>query len=108
MGAHLAELRKKAGLSQYELAKLLEVPQSNIAFWELSDKPPRSDVLPRLAKILGVSVSTLLHANGGRERSGGPVGKVQKIFEQVNKLPKAQQNKIVEVVEAFVSQKARG
>ena len=28
------ELRKSAGLSQYELAEMLAVPQSNVAFWE--------------------------------------------------------------------------
>jgi predicted transcriptional regulator len=35
------ELRKAAGLSQYELADLLNVPQSNVSFWEQCEKPPR-------------------------------------------------------------------
>src|SRR5882762_7020139 len=34
-----AELRKAAGLSQYELARYVGVPQANIAFWERSEKP---------------------------------------------------------------------
>jgi transcriptional regulator with XRE-family HTH domain len=32
-------LRKAAGLTQIELAKALDIPQANIAFWEWSDKP---------------------------------------------------------------------
>lgn len=107
MGEHLAELRKKASLSQYELARLLSEPQSNISFWELADKPPRSDVLPKLAKILGVRVDTILNGPGNKESSGGsggPVGKVRQVFEQVSKLPKKQQEKVVEFVSAFVNQ----
>jgi transcriptional regulator with XRE-family HTH domain len=52
-GAHLAALRQAAGLSQSALATRVGESQQNIAFWEQSDKPPRSDVLPRLARVLG-------------------------------------------------------
>lgn len=105
MGEHLATLRKQAGLSQYELAKLLNEPQSNVSFWELNSKPPRSDILPRLAKILGVRVETILNVNAEKTiRRGGPKGKVQKIFEDLSQLPKKQQEKIVDVISAFVSQ----
>src|SRR5262245_14262399 len=55
-GAHLLALRKKAGLTQIELASAVGVPQATIAFWEWTDKPPRSDVLPKMAKALSVTV----------------------------------------------------
>jgi transcriptional regulator with XRE-family HTH domain len=55
-GAHLAALRQAAGFSQSALAAQVGETQQNIAFWEQSDKPPRSDVLPKLARVLGVSV----------------------------------------------------
>ncbi|HVH72141.1 MAG TPA: helix-turn-helix transcriptional regulator [Candidatus Dormibacteraeota bacterium] len=106
-GRHLAELRKAAGLSQTELAEVLEVPQSNIAFWEQSDKPPRSDLLPKMAEALGVTVAELLNVNGEMaiaKRSSRPPGKVRKVFEDVSRLPRRQQEKIVEVVSALVSQ----
>lgn len=105
-GMHLAELRKAAGFSQYDLARVVGVPQPNIAYWEYSEKPPRSDVLPKMAEALGVRVEELL--NGGaqlaaaRTRKGGPTGKVRKVFEQVSKLPRRQQEKVVEFVSAFV------
>jgi transcriptional regulator with XRE-family HTH domain len=106
-GRHLAELRKAAGLSQTEMAEVLEVPQSNIAFWEQSDKPPRSDLLPKMADTLGVTVAELLNINGEMtiaKRSSRPPGKVRKVFEDVSKLPRRQQEHIVRVVSALVMQ----
>lgn len=102
-GERLAELRKAAGLSQHELARALGVRQSNIAFWEHSRKPPRSDILPGMAQALGVSVEQLLDSSAAPiKRRGGPIGKVRKFFELVSKLPRHQQDKIVEVVSVFV------
>src|SRR6185503_3765160 len=50
--ACLVALRKAAGLSQAELAKLVRVSPKTIGFWETSPIPPRSDVLPLLARAL--------------------------------------------------------
>lgn len=94
-----AELGKTAGLSQAELAKALGVPQSSIGFWETASKPPRSDILPKLAKALGVRVEDLLGsapvAAPGRP---GPVGKRQRALEQAAVLPGRQQELMVEFV----------
>ena len=49
--ARLVALRKAAGLSQAELAKLVRVSPKTIGFWETSAVPPRSDVLPLLAHL---------------------------------------------------------
>lgn len=102
------ELRKAAGLSQYELAEMLDVPQSNVAFWEQSEKPPRSDLLPKMADVLGVGLADLLNVNGKQmvmaQRSGKPPGKLRKVFEDVSKLPRRQQEHIVRVVSALVMQ----
>jgi len=108
-GAHLAALRRDAGLSQAELGRLIGETQQNVAYWEQSDRPPRSDVLPMMAKVLGVTVEDILNADGppSRRRRGGPVGKTQQLFEEVSKLPRRQQEKIVEVVAAMIDQYRR-
>lgn len=41
-------------------------------------------------------------------RKAGPTGKVQKVFEDVSRLPRRQQEKIVEFVSAFVAQYEQG
>jgi transcriptional regulator with XRE-family HTH domain len=113
-GAHLAALRSRVGLTQTELATTVGEPQANIAFWERSDKPPRSDVLPKLAKALRVSVEQILtpgsagvDAQAVRLRRSGPVGRAQKLFNEISRLPRRQQDKVLEVVEALVDTQKR-
>jgi len=107
-GTRLLELRKAANLSQAELAALVGETQRNIAYWEQSDKPPRSDVLEKLADVLGVRVESLLRPDGPQIRRSGPVGKARLVFEEVSRLPRREQDKVVEFVSALVSQyKAR-
>lgn len=112
-GARLLALRKAAGLTQAELAHLIGEIQANISFWENADKPPRSDVLRKMAKALGVHVEDLLHESKPGSRSlplassPGPLGQVQRAFEAVRKLPRRQQQTIVDVVFAFVNEHHR-
>ena len=108
-GAHLLALRQQIGLTQAELARFLGVAQVNIAFWEWSDKPPRSDVLPMMAKAFRVRVDELLvgaHLAPLPKRAG-PVGEVQKVFEEVRRLPRKQQRRILDTVTALVEQYRR-
>jgi transcriptional regulator with XRE-family HTH domain len=108
-GAHLLALRKAAGLTQSELAEFLDVPQPNIAFWEWSDKPPRSDVLARMAEAFKVRLDQIIVTDDtpALARRSGPIGEVQRVFEEVRKLPRSQQRKIVETVSALVEQYRR-
>ena len=102
--AHLLQLRKSAGLTQAELAQAAGVPQTTIATWEWSSSPPRAEVLPRLAKALGVKLEDILVPQPVRtiaERPG-PISEVQRAFEQVRGLPRTQQRKIVDMVLAVV------
>lgn len=101
-------LREAAGISQAELARLINEPQQNIAYWELSDKPPRSDAIPKLAKLLGVRVEVLLDADEPIvSRGAGPVGKMRKLFDEASQLPRRQQDKIVEFLTPLVEQYKR-
>lgn len=103
-GRHLADLREAAGLTQQQLAAKLGVPQSNIAFWERSDKPPRGEVLPKLAHTLSVSVDVLLGVTPPKPKRQAAKGRLQQVFESASGLPRRQQKKIAEVVEALVAQ----
>lgn len=94
-------MRKAAGLTQAELADAIGVPQTNIAFWEFSEKPPRSDALPKLAQVLGVTVEVLLKPSAlpPPAKKCGATGRLLKAFEAASSLPKRQQ----QLMEQFVS-----
>ncbi len=100
-GARLAELRKLAGLSQGALAELIGEPQSSIARWELSAKPPPSDALPKLAKVLGVAIEDILNVAVPAKKRG-PAGKAEILFQQVSKLPRRQQEQVLQMVSLFL------
>jgi transcriptional regulator with XRE-family HTH domain len=106
-GAHLAALRKAAGLTQEELAGLLGEPQSNITFWEHSEKPPRSEVLPKMAKALNVTVEELIltaQSDGlAPRKNSAPSGKARRVFEEVSRLPRHQQQRILGLVEDLLA-----
>lgn len=102
--ARLVALRKAAGLSQAELAKLVRVSPKSIGYWETSSVPPRSDILPLLAKALGVRVEDILGEQPVEPRRPGPVGKLQRIFEQAVALPRRQQDLVAKFVATLIEQ----
>ncbi len=56
----IKELRTAQGLSQYELAKKLEVSQSAVAKWELGKTEPTASALISASKFFDVSTDYLL------------------------------------------------
>jgi transcriptional regulator with XRE-family HTH domain len=105
--ARLVALRKAAGLSQAELAKLVRVSPKTIGFWETSALPPRSDVLPLLGKALGVRVDDILGEQPVEQRRPGPVGKLQHVFEQALSLPRRQQDLVARFVATLIEQQRK-
>lgn len=55
-GLHLLALRKEHGLTQEQLAKMLNVSTSTILRWELNYKFPGFDSLMRMASIYNVTL----------------------------------------------------
>ncbi len=60
IGEKIREYRKKAGLTQEELARKLDITRSMIGQFERSDKPPKLETIARIANALGVDISDLL------------------------------------------------
>ena len=101
-GSRLRALREASGLTLRELARQIGEQPSNLNYWETKGVLPRSDVLVPIAAALGVTVEELLGQEKPR-RAAAPGGKMRQVFAQVQKLPRRQQDKIVEVVEALVA-----
>jgi transcriptional regulator with XRE-family HTH domain len=105
-GRRMAEARDRAGLTQAELAKRLGVTQQVVAAWERRNIALRPEQIRTLAEALGTTADFLIGISGTWRGGKGPSGKVRDVFEQVSKLPRRQQQKVVEFVEAFVQHKA--
>lgn len=56
----IKDLRESQELSQYELAKALQVSQSAIAKWELGKTEPTASALISISKFFKVSTDYLL------------------------------------------------
>ena len=60
IGKRIAALRREKNLKQDDLAQMLEVSPQAVSKWENDQTCPDISLLPKLAKILGVSVDELL------------------------------------------------
>ena len=70
-GESLKIYRKRAGMTQVELAKKLFVTQQTIGHWENNDTTPNPETLTKIAHIFGISVGDLL---GEAPRPSSPHG----------------------------------
>jgi len=103
--SRLKDLREAAGISQRELARQIGENPSNVQFWESTGKIPRSDMLLPIATALGVTIEELLGQSAPKRTR--PAGRLGQLFEAAAKLPRRQQQKIVELLEPFVRAQRR-
>jgi len=102
-GRHLTALREAAGLSLRELARQIGQDHSNVRYWEQSGSLPRSDVLLPMASALGVTVEELL-GEPRPKRVVSPGGRARQLFEAISKMPRRQQDKVLDILEPYVKQ----
>lgn len=63
IGQRIAKLRKQQGMSQEHLAEKIGVSSQAVSKWENDASCPDISLLPRLAKLLGITVDELLTGN---------------------------------------------
>lgn len=60
IGIRITELRKQAGMSQFQLAKVLDIATSTLGMYETGKREPSLKVLNRIADYFDVSTDYLL------------------------------------------------
>lgn len=60
IGKRISALRREKGLKQEDIAQALDVSSQAVSKWENDQSCPDISLLPKLAKLLGASVDTLL------------------------------------------------
>ena len=98
----LAKMRENAGLTVRALANALGISHTAVMKWEKAQRINKVEFLLPLSQILGVTIEELIGLPASRQNSV-PGGKLGQIFREVSELPRRQQNKVIEMAEAFLS-----
>jgi transcriptional regulator with XRE-family HTH domain len=108
LGARIAELRKERGLTQVQLAQMLEVTQQIVASYEVGRRRMPVSLLPEIADALGISIEELIGRQPARANAKrGPAPKLQQQIERIAQLPKAKQRFVIEMLETVLAQASR-
>ena len=98
MGVRIAEFRKGHGMTQVQLAELMGVAQQTYASWEVGRSRVPVAMLPRLARALAVTTADLIGEEAAPLRRG-PSPKLLQQVERIQRLPKAQQRFIMQMID---------
>ncbi len=96
LGERITELRKTAGLSQLELAKIMDVSRQAVSKWETGQSSPDAMNLIQLAEVLDTDIEYL---TTGRRNFGRRPPVVIKTTETVEKVI---EKPVVQVVETVI------
>jgi transcriptional regulator with XRE-family HTH domain len=107
-GQRLNGLREVAGLTQAQVADKLGMSQRAYSHWERRPVALRPEQLQSLAVVLNIPVGTLLANGENKPRGSGPAGKMRQLFEAASKLPRSQQEKILDILQPFIREHANG
>ena len=102
-GERLVAAREQAGMSQRDLAEKLGITQRALSWWEREPVSLKPEQLAALTVALKITSDALLGIDAPKKRGSGPTGKARRVFEAVSRLPRHQQEKIVDVVETLVA-----
>ena len=106
LGARIARLRKDEGITQVQLAEQLGTSQQTITAYEVGRRRVPVSSLPRIAKLLGVSVEELI-GEDPKPAKRGPAPKLQQQLERITRLPKTQQRFVMQVIDSVLAQATR-
>jgi len=102
IGQRLARLRRERGLTQVELAQMIDVSQPVLSDYERGTLRLHGQLIVQLAGILRVSADELLGLEKAKGR--GPVKnrRLLRRLQQLEKLPKRDQQALLRTIDAFL------
>lgn len=108
LGRRLAQLRQQAGLTQQAVADHLGIAQQTLVHYEVGRLRLPVALVPRLAALFDVPTDVLLGvarpAVGKSSGKRGPTPKLQRQLERVSRLPKAQQQVVLAMLDGVLLQ----
>jgi transcriptional regulator with XRE-family HTH domain len=105
LGARIADARKAQGMTQVQLAEELGVAQQTLAHYEVGRARLPASFLPQIAHTLAVTVEDLIGEESPPGKRG-PAPKLLQQIERIQRLPKARQRFVMEMIDTALQANA--
>jgi transcriptional regulator with XRE-family HTH domain len=107
LGARITALRKDQGMTRVQLAEILGLTQQMIASYEVGRRRVPVSLLPQIAETLAVSLEELIGKKDVQPAKRGPAPKLQQQIERIQRLPRAKQRFVIEMLDTVLAQASR-
>jgi transcriptional regulator with XRE-family HTH domain len=101
-GSRLAALRKAAGITQTAFADEIGVSQRMMAYYEGPISQPPANLLPEMARALGVSVETLLGVEVAKRRAKPTDTRMQRRLQQIEQLGSKEKRQVLQLIDTLI------
>lgn len=105
-GQRLSRLRKQRGITQVEMAELIDITQPNISGYERDLVRPPIDTVIEIAKVLKVSTDDLLLGSKSNKAEPMVSRNLLKRVVMIQSLPKRDQQALLRTIDAFLAKSA--
>jgi transcriptional regulator with XRE-family HTH domain len=103
-GQRMAAFRVAKGLSQAQLGEALGMDRGLVAYYERAARNPSLELVQKIADFFGVTVGELLNDTAKAARKPGPPSQFVQLAEQLDRLPRAKQKVVAEMLQGFLKQ----
>lgn len=103
-GQRIKEARKRAGMTQSELAQKLNIPFQSVSQWERDLRNPKIETLLRISAALKVDVNWLMNGQTLEQRDQAMKDHVARRFSELKERTSDKWKKESEEIEAMLSE----
>lgn len=102
-GGRLARLRKQAGYSQRSFSEEIGISHRMVAYYEAQTDRPPAQLLPAIARALGVTTDQLLGLDPISRRKPPLNRRLLRQLRKIETLPARDQQALLRTIDAFIN-----
>jgi transcriptional regulator with XRE-family HTH domain len=104
LGERISILRKQKGLSQTELAKLVDISYAQIGRYETKGAQPPAEILKKIADVLDTTTDFLISGDKD-EKAKATLNDAELLqqFKEVDKMNNEDKSTIKKLIDAFIT-----
>ena len=107
-GQRMARMRKEKGYTQVELAKKVGIIQALVSDYERDKLRPHADIIIRFSLALETSTDELLGVQAPPKKQASKNRRFLRRLQQIEKLPKRDQEALLRTIDAFLAARKAG